>query len=96
MILIFLSLVCLIVLWVYIDKEDTKTEWDHICEIATSVPTEEQKEKAEKLRKKFHTLSFKDYICPYCNNILVEDDWDKITEKIIYKCPLCEEAFVYL
>lgn len=73
-----------------------KTEWDHICEIATSVPTDEQKEKAEKLRKKFHPLSFKSNECPYCRCKLTEAGWDEVTGKIVYKCLLCEEKFIYL
>lgn len=98
-----LSICCFVlILWIVIwaffafTDEDEKDEWDKVCKIATSTPTEEQKEKAEKLRKKFHPLSFKGDKCPYCGCKIVEDGWDEHAERVVYKCQLCGETFIYL
>ena len=56
-----LSICCLIlILWIIIwaffaftDDETDTPDWDRICKIAMSNPTEEQKEKVKELRKKF-------------------------------------------
>ena len=54
-----LSICCIILLlWVIIwaffaFTDDEDEEWTEICKIAMSTPTEEQKEKVAKLRKKF-------------------------------------------
>lgn len=103
---VFLSLICVIfLLWLCIfgffaftdeDEKEEISEWDKICKTAMTPPTEEQKEEAEKLRKKFHALSFKINECPYCRSKLVETLCIGLPEKPVYKCQMCGESFVFL
>ena len=71
--IIGLSIGCIIfILWIitwaffaFTDDETDTPDWDRVCKIAMSTPTKEQKEKAEKLRKKFlkaHHLDKEDEI----------------------------------
>lgn len=47
-------LILWIVIWAFFAfTDDEDEEWGKICKIAMSAPTKVQKEKAEKLRKKF-------------------------------------------